>query len=270
MNLMPREPYASRLRELLLAGAAEQDIHDTPGTRPATGERIFVSNAFVERELGRVLVHSRSSVPLLEKYVGRAPSILDVGCSSGGTSIALALSRVLAPDRVVGVDPNARALEAARLRAKAHDLDDARVHFEPIRAGQRLPFPDHQFDLTTCVSVLEFVTDPKAREAFVAELVRVTRPGGHIYLATPTPWRLREYHSGRILGDLIRRRGEPWSSSPGAVRRMFRGCSPVPIRAGVIEVGLSRRFPHCPRFVAAMLSSAVPALRWSKQLFRKA
>ena len=264
-----REPHATRLRELIIEGAVVQDIHDAPGAGAYAAPTASISEAYIQRELNRVLAHSTSNVPVLERYVGRAPRILDVGCSSGGTAVALALSKVLAPDALTAVDPNARALEAARVRALAHGLDEARIRFQHIVPGAPLPFGDGEFDLTTCISVLEFVSEAASREALVRELVRVTRSGGHVFLATPTPWRLTEYHSGRLLGDYRRRAGFPWSSSPAAVRRMFRGCTAVPIAAGVLDVGLSKRFPNRPAFVAPAFAWAVPMLRWSKQLFRK-
>jgi len=56
--------------------------------------------------------------------------------------------------------------------------------FDAFRAGevQTLPFPDHTFDLTTCQTVLIHVPDPAAA---LAEMIRVTKPGGLVAVAEP-------------------------------------------------------------------------------------
>jgi len=48
--------------------------------------------------------------------------------------------------------------------------------------GDRLPFPDAAFDRVAVVDMLEHVPDDRA---FVAELARVTRPGGRLVVNTP-------------------------------------------------------------------------------------
>ena len=73
----------------------------------------------------------------------------------------------------------------------------ARAH--PSLAGaaaadvQALPFPDHAFDAVLCVTVLchRSIADPAVA---VAELARVTRPGGLVVLMEPGVRRLRRAH----------------------------------------------------------------------------
>ncbi len=94
---------------------------------------------------------------------------LDVGCGTG------ALAYALAPlvGEVVGVDADEASLEAAREHAPpgcTFVLGDA----------EALPFPFGDFDLVGCLRVLHHVRRP---ELVVAELARVTRPGGRILLA---------------------------------------------------------------------------------------
>ena len=112
--------------------------------------------------------------PLFERYGLRGPlRILDAGCGTGEASGRLA---ALYPDAsLLGVDI-----------IDAH-LDLARGHLEGF--GERLQFenrsifelglPDHAFDLTVCRHVLQAI--PHADRA-LAELVRVTRPGGRLHL----------------------------------------------------------------------------------------
>lgn len=263
------EPFRSQFAELIRAGAGGRDIHDAAGAVGYATKASVAAEAFIERELGRVEAHQRSLCPILERSVGSAARILDVGCSTGGTTVALALSKGLAPDEVIGVDPNAESIAAARVRAQGYPVAGGRVNFQHIAAGEPLPFAEGSFDLCTTVSVLEFVTTDAGRSFFASELVRVTRPGGHIFVATPTPWRLREFHSRRWLGNQLKRDGFPWSSTEPAVRAMFRGCEPISIvRHDLERLAERHRLPGTPLiFCAAPLVR--PFLPWQKFLFRK-
>jgi SAM-dependent methyltransferase len=258
-----REPHRTRFIELIQRGAAARDIHDSDGVgdydSQFDGE---VSDRFLEREIGRVAMHAQSLCAPLAARVGRAPRILDVGCGTGGTTVALAMS-ALAAEEVVGIDASREAIDAAAVRALGHGLDPSRVRFAHVDAGMPLPFPDGHFDLVTCVSVLEFIGSADARRAFIAEMLRVTRRGGHVYLATPNPLRLREYHSRRLLGDWRQHRGYPWSSSASSLRRMFDGCTVESLSADRL-----RRHPRLRRvgWAAPVLSWAMP---WQRILARK-
>jgi len=53
--------------------------------------------------------------------------------------------------------------------------------------GGSLPFADETFDLTYTVNVLHHVL-PAALASFVAELARVTRPGGLVAVFEHNPW----------------------------------------------------------------------------------
>ncbi len=59
------------------------------------------------------------------------------------------------------------------------DLVGTDVHL--VEAG-RLPFPDRSFDRVAVVDMLEHVPDERA---FVAELARITKPGGRLVVNTP-------------------------------------------------------------------------------------
>jgi ubiquinone/menaquinone biosynthesis C-methylase UbiE len=125
-------------------------------------------------ELRRALQAERHAD--LEARIGRllAPlrgdeRTLDVGCGTG------ALAYALAPlvGEVVGVDSAEEYLAAARGAAPANCtfvLGDA----------ESLPFPYGDFDLVGCLRVLHHVRRP---ELVVAEIARVTTPGGRILIA---------------------------------------------------------------------------------------
>jgi SAM-dependent methyltransferase len=90
---------------------------------------------------------------------------LDVG--SGPGALTAALVERLGPQAVVAVDPSASFVSAVRRRLPDVDVRQARA--------ERLPFPDDAFDLALAQLVVHFLDDP---EAGIAEMARVTRPGG--------------------------------------------------------------------------------------------
>jgi ubiquinone/menaquinone biosynthesis C-methylase UbiE len=91
---------------------------------------------------------------------------LDVGTGAGALAFALApLVR-----EVVGLDPVPELLDLARARARSNT--------EFVEGdGAALPFPDACFDLAGTHRTLHHLAQP---ERVVAELARVTRPGGHV------------------------------------------------------------------------------------------
>ena len=92
---------------------------------------------------------------------------VDIGCGSGAFTALLA--RRQQPAALHGIDPSPSQLDFARTRA---DLADAVLQPGDAMA---LPYPDGMFDAAAMALVLFFVPDPAAG---LAEMVRVTRPGG--------------------------------------------------------------------------------------------
>ncbi|MBL7549239.1 methyltransferase domain-containing protein [Frankia sp. AgB1.9] len=103
-------------------------------------------------------------------------SVLDVACGAGNAAIAAARSDA----RVIGVDYVPELLARARERAAAEALA---VDFQTGDA-EALPFPAESFDAVLSVFGAMFAPD-HARTA--DEMIRVTRPGGVIGLASWTP-----------------------------------------------------------------------------------
>jgi ubiquinone/menaquinone biosynthesis C-methylase UbiE len=265
-----REPCLSQFRQLLQTGAGKQDIQDS---NEATGYAVTsptASEAFVRREIERAAMHQLSLCPLLEEEVGEVSRILDVGCSTGGTTAALALSERLAASEVVGVDPNRLSLEAAEIRAKGYDLAPDRVRFLLTSPGQPLPFEDNHFDLTVCVSVLEFISSASARQTFAKDLQRVTKRNGCIFLATPKPLRLREHHSGRCLGNYRPKDGFPWASQSWQIRNVFMNCTRIPLHRHYRRMAKARLERTVGWLPAAIISPLIAwATPWQKFLLRK-
>jgi len=91
------------------------------------------------------------------------------------------LASVMSGDvRVTGVEREPSWVEQARARAASLGLA-GRFSYQ-LGEAERLPFPDDSFDLTTCQTVLIHLRDPAAA---IAEMRRVTRPGGLVAVAEP-------------------------------------------------------------------------------------
>jgi ubiquinone/menaquinone biosynthesis C-methylase UbiE len=102
---------------------------------------------------------------------------LDVGCGAGEACVELA-ARVGPRGRVVGVDLSVAMVEAARRAAVA-----AGSSVELCVAGAyELPFPTGSFDAVRAQFVFQHLEHP---EAALAEMLRVTSPGGRIMVIDP-------------------------------------------------------------------------------------
>ena len=113
-------------------------------------------------------------VPLIRRYALPAEAkILDAGCGTGEGSSRLA--ELFPQASVLGVDIVDGHLELARSRyARFAPL----LRFEH-QSIYELTAPDHSFDLTVCRHVIHSIPHP---DRVLAELVRVTRPGGYLHL----------------------------------------------------------------------------------------
>jgi len=103
----------------------------------------------------------------------RGDSLLEVGCGPGAIVRRIA-KRTAGENPVVGVDVNRYLLrEAARLAER--DRVAQWVEFREGN-GERLPFPENSYDVTVSCTVLEECDADRV----LAELVRVTKPGGKV------------------------------------------------------------------------------------------
>ena len=131
----------------------------------------------------RIMVVAERLVDTADLHAGWR--VLDVATGSGNAAIAAARLGVAS----VGVDYVPSLLERARLRAAAEGLTVDLVEGD----AEVLPFDDASFDAVTSVFGSMFAPD---HERVAAELLRVTRPGGTIALASWTP--------DGFLGDFFR------------------------------------------------------------------
>jgi 2-polyprenyl-6-hydroxyphenyl methylase/3-demethylubiquinone-9 3-methyltransferase len=101
---------------------------------------------------------------------------VDVGCGGGLASEGLAERRA---ESVLGIDLSEELLQVARLHAAGTRLDN--LDYELTDAEALAEARPGQFDLVTCMEVLEHVPDPGA---LVQALGRLVAPGGDVIIAT--------------------------------------------------------------------------------------
>ncbi|MGB8852125.1 MAG: methyltransferase domain-containing protein [Pirellulales bacterium] len=118
--------------------------------------------------------HLATCIPPLARHLRPGMRVLDVG--SGPGSITREAGRLAAPGEVVGVDMEPAMVAHAHSVASAEGV--ANVRFTVGNAAE-LPFEDGAFDVVYSHAVLDWVTSP---EAVVREKVRVTAPGGAVFL----------------------------------------------------------------------------------------
>jgi len=118
-------------------------------------------------------------------------SALDVGCGPGTDTLALAA--IVGPaGRVRGVDRDPEMLAEAERRAAAAGLSDRVEHAEGDACA--LAFADASFHAVRSERLFLHLADP---ERAVAEMVRVTRPGGRVVLMD-TDWGTRSVDTPEV------------------------------------------------------------------------
>jgi ubiquinone/menaquinone biosynthesis C-methylase UbiE len=253
------EPFAKEFRQIIKQGAGTLDIHDR--TEGKYAEEIQAYDELVEREVGRVQVHLDSLCKLLFEAGLINGTVADIGCGTGATTVAMALSEKLNFTKVVGADPNQLSLQASELRAKAHGVASSKFSFMKTNVGDALPFPDNEFDLVTCISVLEYVGEMGSRQQLVDEMIRIAKPNGKIVLMTPNPFKLRSYHTGEFFGDFRKLEGHPWSCTKAQLTTLFSPkCAVRFMGKENLQVGLEKKFGAIGSTAGAMLPEFVSGL----------
>ena len=130
----------------------------------------------LHRQPGIQANHKRT-VELLEICDGY--QLLDVGCGAGSYSHDV-YPLVGDKGRMVGLDQSREFIDVARRRADALGMSIEYV----IGDVNAMSFPDDAFDGCRIERVLQYVDDPRVA---LSEMVRVTRPGGHV-VASEIDW----------------------------------------------------------------------------------
>ncbi len=117
--------------------------------------------------------------PLRANFIDRhspvaGARVLDVGCGGGILSEALAFRGA----EVTGIDAGEAPLGVARLHCLESKLD---IEYLQVTAEALAEERAGQYDVVTCLEMLEHVPDPAA---VVEACARLCKPGGHLYFAT--------------------------------------------------------------------------------------
>jgi len=125
--------------------------------------------------------------PLRSEYVDlHSPvnglKLLDVGCGGGLMSEAMAQFGA----KVTAIDMGEAPLAVAKLHLLDSQLD---VDYQQITAEELAQDNSEEFDVVTCLEMLEHVPDPSSVVAACAQMVK---PGGYVYFSTinrnPKAW----------------------------------------------------------------------------------
>ena len=101
-------------------------------------------------------------------------NVIDIGCGGGILSESMARKGA----KVTGIDLSEKALKVADL----HSLESGvAVRYKLIAAEEMAAQEPGQFDVVTCMEMLEHVPDPGAIVRAAATLVK---PGGHVFFST--------------------------------------------------------------------------------------
>ncbi len=117
--------------------------------------------------------------PLRLRYIDDAVSlsgkrVLDVGCGGGILSESMAEKGAT----VTGIDLGEKALKVAQL----HSLESGvKVDYQLIAAEELAGQSAEQYDVVTCLEMLEHVPEPSSIVQACAQLVK---PGGHVFFST--------------------------------------------------------------------------------------
>jgi SAM-dependent methyltransferase len=166
--------------------AAPLDACGTVGGSIVTSAGVVPFDPAIERtrstwtagNFGKIAV---GYAPGAAKFVERltlvpGESVLDVACGTGN----LAIPAARAGASVTGIDIAPNLIAAAREAGAAASLA---IRFD-VGAAEALPYADRSFQTVMSMFGVMFSARP---EQALAELVRVTRPGGRIVVASWTP-----------------------------------------------------------------------------------
>lgn len=106
--------------------------------------------------------------------------VLEVGCGTGRATVDLGLFERVSPGTVTALDPNRVLLNRLAEKCELRGITNVEV---VQGRGEDLPFPDSHFDAAIAIISLHFTEWDKV----VAEMARVTKPGGLVSAVSPPP-----------------------------------------------------------------------------------
>lgn len=166
--------------------------------------------------LTRLLGAERVRARLLDAAnIQAGEQVLDLGCGTG--ALSLLLKRRQPAARVVGLDPDAKALALAEEKRREAGCE---IEWLQGYAG-RAPFPAHSFDHVVSSLMIHHLTSEQKREAF-RDVLRLLRPGGRFHLLDFGPARgvlerglTAVFHRDERVGDNLSGRLPEWLREVG-------------------------------------------------------
>jgi SAM-dependent methyltransferase len=202
------------------------------------------------------MLETRAASPghrrFLERFVdslrvAAGDDVLEIGC--GSAAPARLLARRTGAGRIIAADPNAFLLEEARARVAQEGLD-AKIDIVEANA-EALPFANDLFDVAYSVTAFEECDADRA----IAELVRVSRPGGRVGVAvrgTDMPKVVNVAGSPELMRAFINMPGA--GHAPG-------GCGDISLYRRMADAGL-QELEMSPELVPADCRS----LEWLREI----
>lgn len=101
-------------------------------------------------------------------------NVLDVGCGAGILTESLAQHNA----KIIGIDASSAVITEAQEHAAAKKLD---ITYKHLTVEELLPTHSGQFDIITCMELIEHVPDPSK---LIADCSQLLKPGGKFFLST--------------------------------------------------------------------------------------
>ncbi|SDD14995.1 Methyltransferase domain-containing protein [Geodermatophilus telluris] len=202
--------------------------------------------------------------PLLRRVLDdSAGRLIDVGCGEGALL-----------DRLRETYGEAWSLTGFEVSTVRAEKARGSGHTVLVSGDGVVPVEDGSFDVTTACHVIEHAPDD---EVFARELVRVTRPGGLVYVETPVklpgawyfrrnpqagwvldPTHVREYRSAAAVDEVLTR---------GGLAVVAEDLTPItyPLAAAGLLVRRVLRLPVSTARPRGLAARAVPIPRYRQQ-----
>ena len=188
----------------------------------------YVDSSYLDEQTRVLSAVKRRTYELMSVAAGHR--VLDLGCGPGSDTLSLA-ELVGDSGQVYGVDFDPEMVEQANERATAAGLGDRVLHRQADAAA--LPFDDDFFDASRSERLFQHLPNPQQG---LAEMIRVTRPGGRIVVLDG------DYGSlsiGSAIPEVERRVVEQYHvmmNSPFAARSLYRWFKTAGLDAVSFEV----------------------------------